>query len=105
MRADVAVAERAEDGVDQRMQHDVGVGMSLQPAIMRNADAAEHDMIAVAEGVNVEAHAGADVVEQRGARGRSLHEILRRGQFDIAGFAREGGDGKTRPIPQARRRR
>ena len=73
MRADVAVAERAENGVDQRMQHHVGVGMSVQPAVMGNADAAEHDMIAVAEGVDVEAHAGADIVEQSGSRGHSLH--------------------------------
>ena len=28
MRADVAVGERAEDGVGQRMQTDIGVGMA-----------------------------------------------------------------------------
>ncbi len=25
MRADVAIGQRAEDGIDQRMQHDVGI--------------------------------------------------------------------------------
>ena len=28
MRADVAVGQRAENGVDQRMQRDVGIGMA-----------------------------------------------------------------------------
>ena len=35
VRADVAVGERAENGVDQRMQRDVGVGMSGDAARMR----------------------------------------------------------------------
>ena len=30
MRADVAVADRAEDGVGQRMQADIGVGMASE---------------------------------------------------------------------------
>ena len=28
MHADIAIGERAEDGVGQRVQHDVGVGMA-----------------------------------------------------------------------------
>ena len=32
VHADVAVGERAEDGVDQRVQHDIGVGMAGEPA-------------------------------------------------------------------------
>ena len=35
VHADVAVGERAEDRVDQRMQHDVGVGMARDAARMR----------------------------------------------------------------------
>ena len=46
MRADVALGQRAQDGVDQRMQRHVGVGMADQRAIMRDADAAERDVIA-----------------------------------------------------------
>ena len=37
MLADVAVGERAEDGVDQRVQRDVGVRMPGQPAVVRNS--------------------------------------------------------------------
>ena len=59
--ADVAVGERAEDGVDDGVQHHVGVGMSGQAAVMRDPHAAERDVIAGAEGVHVEADAGADV--------------------------------------------
>ena len=77
MHADVAVAERAEDGVDQRVQHHVGVGMAGQAARMRDAHAAEHDVIAVAELVHVEAEAGAHVAERGELRGFGAGEILR----------------------------
>ena len=65
--ADIAVGERAEDRVDQRVQRDVGVGMSGDAARMRDAHAAEHDVIAVAEGVHVETAAGAHIAERRHA--------------------------------------
>ena len=61
MRADIAVGERAEDRIDQRVQHDIGIRMAGQSAIMRDPHAAQRHVIAVAEGVHVEAHAGADV--------------------------------------------
>ena len=59
--ADIAVGERAENGVDQRMQRHIGVRMPGHAARMRDAHAAEHDMIAVGEGVHVEAVAGAHI--------------------------------------------
>ncbi len=49
VHADIAVGERAEDGIDQRMQHDVGIGMPGQSARMGDAHAAERDMIARVE--------------------------------------------------------
>ena len=69
---DVAIGERAENGVDQRMQRDVGVRMSGDAARMRNADAAEHDVIAVSKGMHIEAVAGAHV-----GRGRRAAEFRR----------------------------
>src|SRR5262245_65941731 len=45
VNADVALRKRAEDGIDQRMQHDVGVGMPREAAPMRDAYPAEHDVI------------------------------------------------------------
>src|SRR6185437_5049630 len=47
MRTDIAVGERAEDGVDQRVEPDVAVGMREEAAAVRHADAADHDVIAV----------------------------------------------------------
>ena len=67
MRADVAVGERAEDRVGERMQRDVGVGMAGERVRVRDAHAAERDMVAGAERVHVDAGAGAHVAE----RGRS----------------------------------
>ncbi len=41
MRADVAVPERAENGIDQRVQDGVGVGMAGQASIVGDLDAAQ----------------------------------------------------------------
>src|ERR1700731_3144103 len=58
MRADIAVRQRAQDGIDQGMQADVAVGMGEKAAAVRHANAADHQVIPVAEGVNVVAAAG-----------------------------------------------
>ena len=89
MLADVAVGERAEDRVDQRMQRDVGVRMAGQPAVVRNLDAAEPDMIAVAEGVHVEAVAETQVRQARDPPRLGLGEILVGGELHVAAFSRE----------------
>src|ERR1700682_2063861 len=67
MRADIAVRQRAENGVNQRMETDVAVGMGKKAVAVRHADAADHQVIAIAEGVPVIAGAGADIAE-RGAK-------------------------------------
>src|SRR5665647_2289293 len=36
VRTDIAIGQRAENGVDQRMQPDVAIGMSQKAAAMRN---------------------------------------------------------------------
>ena len=60
----------------KRMQRHVGVGMSGHAARMRDADAAEHDMIAVGEGVHVEAVAGPHVGKRRHAQRFGAGEII-----------------------------
>ena len=76
MRADVAVGERAEDGVGERMQRDVGVGMAGQRLRVCDADAAERDVIAGREGMHVDAGAGAHIAER--ARRRALRRARNR---------------------------
>ena len=89
--ADIALGERAENGVDQRMQRDVGIRVAGHPARMRNADAAEHDVVAIDKGVHVEAVPGAHIGERRHAQGFGAGEIVVGGQLHIAGFALEHG--------------
>src|SRR5262249_33846517 len=85
MNADIAVGECPEDGVDERVKNDVGVGMSGQSTPMGNAHAAEHDMIAVAELVNVEAKTGAHIAQAReGAPSRGT-KIPVGGEFPFPG--------------------
>ena len=59
MGADIAFGQRAENGVGNGVQQDVGVGMADEPPVVRNVHAAEPDMVAVAEGVHIEPLAGA----------------------------------------------
>ena len=106
MHADVAVGERAEDRVDQRMQRDVGIGMAGEPACMRDSARrrARHDrrrlegMHVVAVPVRMSPSAASRVALGAG-------EILRRGQLDVAALALEHGDRHARPIRPARHRR
>ena len=63
--ADVAVADCAEQGIRQRMQNDIRIGMAFELVRMTDSDAAEPDMIAFAEAVDVEP------VPTRGSKSRS----------------------------------
>jgi tRNA-dihydrouridine synthase B len=59
MAADVARAERAQYGVGERMEDDVGVAMAAEALVVGDMDAAEPQILARREGVDIEAHADA----------------------------------------------
>ena len=61
---DIAVGQRAENGVDQGVERHVGVGMPGDAARIGNTDTAEHDVVAVGESVHVKTVAGAHVGER-----------------------------------------
>ncbi len=42
MFSDVARAERPKDGVSNGVGKNIGIGMALEPALVRNFDAAEN---------------------------------------------------------------
>ena len=105
MHADVALGERAQDGVHQRMQRNVGVRMPGDAARVRNAHARQHDVIAVAESVYVETAAGAHIAERRHAQRLGAFEIVVGRQFHVGAFAGEDIDRGGLPIRQAPRRR
>ena len=67
MPPDIALGKRAINRVGQGVQPDIGVGMALKPALVRDAHAAQHQMIARTEAVHVEAVAEADVGKGDGA--------------------------------------
>ena len=102
MRTDIAVRQRAEDGIDQRMKADIAVGMGEEAAIVRHANAANHQMIAVAEGVNVVTRPGSDVAEQAGEAGFFADEIFRCRQFHVRRIAFKGRHRQSRPFRKRR---
>jgi hypothetical protein len=60
--ADVAVRDRAEQRVGDRVEQDVGVAMTGKRGDMRHPDPAEPDMIARRKGVDVEPRADAVII-------------------------------------------
>src|SRR5690625_2074954 len=59
MPPDIAIGQRAINGVGKRVQPDIGVGMPLQPLIVRNAYSAEPEVVAFRKAVDVETLTGA----------------------------------------------
>ena len=54
MPADVAVAQRAQHGIAERVNDDVAVRVRNHALWMRDPHTAQHDVIAFAEGMHVE---------------------------------------------------
>ncbi len=98
VRADVAVGQRTEDGVDQCMQADIAVGMSRKALRMRHAHAADHDVVAFSKGMDVVARAGPDVAEQAGKARFLAHEILGVGELHVGSIAFKGCNRQSRPF-------
>ena len=95
MQADIAGAERAQDRVGERVEPDIGIGMADQAALMRELDAAEPDAVAGAEGVDVEALAGADVARLRREPALGLVQILGRRHLEIRLAAGDEAHGEA----------
>jgi len=85
------------------VKNNVGVGMSGQPAPMGDAHPAEHDMIAFAELVNIEAETGAHIAQgcepgglgERARHGRELRAAPRHGRAALAGDTHSGPRGSA----------
>ena len=60
MLADIAQSQGAKHGIAQGMDDHVTITVRFHAAIMRNAHATQHDMVAFAEGMHIEALADTD---------------------------------------------
>ena len=56
--ADVLLADGAEHGVRDGVAQHIGIGVTLEPAVMRNLDPAKHERASFREAVDVVAEAG-----------------------------------------------
>ncbi len=102
MRTDVAVGQCAEDRVDQRVQPDVAVGVGEKAPGVGHAHTADHDVVAVAEGVHVVAGAGPDVAELSGKARFLADEIFRRREFHVGSIALKRRDRQSHPFGERR---
>ena len=73
-----------------------------KPRGVRHADAADHQMVAVAEGVHVVAGAGPDVAERGAEAGFLADEIFRCGELHVRRIAFKGRDRQSRPFGERR---
>ncbi len=111
MGADIAVGDGAEQRVGQGVQRHVAVGMGEHAAVGGDLDAAEPDMVALGEGVDVEAGAEAGHVSGHGSlryRGCFLRESPIRldqvrglGDLAVSGVALEDDDGQAGPFGES----
>ena len=99
---DIALGERPQDRVHQRMQRNVRIRMSGDAARVRNAHARQHDVIAVAERVHVETASGTHIAERRHLQRLGALEIVVCRQFHVAAFA--GEDINRMACPFGKRR-
>ena len=81
-----------------RVQADIAVGMGEKAACVRHAHAADHQMIAVAEGVHVVAGAGPDVAEHGAEAGFLADEIFRGRELHVRSIAFKGRNRQSRPF-------
>ncbi len=102
MRTDIAVRERAEDGVDQRVEADVTVGMREKAFGVRHADAADHHMIALAKGMNVVAVSGSDIAEHGTEASFLADKVFRCRQFHVGRIAFKCRHRQSRPFRKRR---
>src|SRR5260370_22087355 len=106
MHADIAGADCAEYRVGEGVETDIGVGMSDQTVAVRHRDAAQPELVAGPEGVDVEALTGADVAAPRGEQPFGAREIVRRRHLEIIlaaldqRYAHSGAFGDGRIVGQ-----
>jgi tRNA-dihydrouridine synthase B len=91
MVANVAAADRAENGIRQRVEHHVGVAMARKPLAVGNEDAAEPQFLTRRKGVNVEAEADSRDHES----GLGTREIGLEGQLLQLQISLDNGDGES----------
>ena len=92
MRTDVAFADRAQHTVGESMEKHVGIAVPGKTAIVRDLDAAQPELLAQGQGVDVEAEPRAG--RQRLAR-LGAGEIVGQGDLLQGRVARHGGDCMT----------
>ena len=94
MLADIARADGAQDGVGQRMQADIRIGVADQAMIVGDGDAAKHDPLARPKTVNVKAVTHPDI-HTRGEQLPGAMQIGFRRHFEILLVTAHQGDGEA----------
>ena len=96
MAADVAGTDGTEQGVGERVQAYIGIGMADQAGIEWDCDSAQHHVIAGTEAVHIESEAGADGAPAEEALGAG--EVLAGGHLDVVLAARNQRHGQAGPF-------
>jgi hypothetical protein len=95
MLANITLAERAQDGVGQRMQAGIGIAVPFEAVTVRDFHAAQDDMIAGGEAVGIEAHTGSCFAHIREKEAFGCAEILSRRDLEVGFLAFDGDDAKA----------
>ena len=102
MRPDVAVGERAEHRVRQRVEAHVGIGVTGEAVFVCDLHARQHHVVAGRESVDIESGAGADVGKRLGLFCLEARKIFRRRELEVARLAVEYRDLEACPFGKRR---
>ena len=106
MRADIGLAKRTENGIGQRMQCRIGIGVAREPVAVRDAHAAQRHRVAGREGMDVDALADPHIRQPRQVLFRQksvgLFDIFGGGDLAVLGAAGNNCDLDTRPLGHRR---
>ena len=86
MHTNIALRNCAENGISERMQDDVGIGMPGEGSRVRNSNASECDVVARAESVHIHSGADAHIADRGRLQGLRTGKILGSGELDVVGL-------------------
>ena len=100
--ANVAVRNRTEQRINKGVKNHIGVRMSRQTPLERNANAAQHHVVAIAELLHVETEAGANIAELGEFRRWPRAKSAVGGELHVRYVPLECRNRQSRPFGQRR---
>ena len=98
MAADVAGADRAENGIGQGMQADIGVGVAFERLLVGDADATDGDAVAGGESMHVVTRSRTKLLDAASDEALGAPQIVGSRDLEVVVGAHHQRDGEARRL-------